>query len=366
MAAEVKPQDQSVVPHIVAVTLVCATFPLIWVGGLVTSYDAGMAVPDWPTTYGYNMFLYPMSTWLTGPWDLFIEHGHRLLGSLAGILTIALNVAIWKYDSRRWMRWVGAAAFLLVVSQGLLGGMRVRMNSTDFARAHGCTGPLFFAFSVSICVMTSRFWRNLNTPQGSASIGVARGSVVGGWLLVGLAYMQLVLGAHLRHPGLTWSPSQFKSIVLFHVILAVILVIHSFNTARMTKGLAASLRRPAFFAVALIACQFLLGVATWRAKYGWPSFVPMVSEAQANNSFAISIYNTFVGRTVLSESMTQALTVTGHVALGSLILATSVMYATRVSRMYAASSCRRENSVSSTTKLIINQNAAKAVGGVVA
>ena len=64
--------------------LVCATFPLIWVGGLVTTYDAGMAVPDWPNTYGYNLFLYPWQTWIDGPWDLFIEHGHRLFGALVG------------------------------------------------------------------------------------------------------------------------------------------------------------------------------------------------------------------------------------------------------------------------------------------
>ena len=78
-------QPRSPWPHRLAVLLVCATFPLIWVGGLVTTYDAGMAVPDWPTTYGYNLFLYPWQTWLAGPWDLFIEHGHRLLGSLGGL-----------------------------------------------------------------------------------------------------------------------------------------------------------------------------------------------------------------------------------------------------------------------------------------
>ena len=72
-------QPESRWPHRLAVLLCCATFPLIWVGGLVTTYDAGMAVPDWPTTYGYNMFSYPLETWLYGPWDLFIEHGHRLL-----------------------------------------------------------------------------------------------------------------------------------------------------------------------------------------------------------------------------------------------------------------------------------------------
>src|SRR5438105_1159735 len=85
-------------PHRLAVLLACATFPLLWVGGLVTSYDAGMAVPDWPTTFGYNPFLYPWATWIFGPWDLFIEHGHRLLGAVVGLLTIALAVALWRRD----------------------------------------------------------------------------------------------------------------------------------------------------------------------------------------------------------------------------------------------------------------------------
>ena len=73
-------------PHRWAVVLACATFPLVWVGGLVTTTDAGMAVPDWPNTYGYNLFLYPWQTWLAGPWDLFVEHGHRLLGAAVGLL----------------------------------------------------------------------------------------------------------------------------------------------------------------------------------------------------------------------------------------------------------------------------------------
>ena len=75
-------------PHRLAVLLVCRDVSLIWVGGLVTTYEAGMAVPDWPSTYGYNLFLYPWQTWLPGPWDLFIEHGHRLLGATVGLLTI--------------------------------------------------------------------------------------------------------------------------------------------------------------------------------------------------------------------------------------------------------------------------------------
>src|SRR5437870_10234409 len=92
-------------PRRLAVVLVCATFPLIWVGGLVTTYQAGMAVPDWPTTYGYNLFLYPWQTWISAPWNLFIEHGHRLFASAIGLLTIGLAAAVFRYDRRRWLRW---------------------------------------------------------------------------------------------------------------------------------------------------------------------------------------------------------------------------------------------------------------------
>ena len=103
-------------------------FPLIWVGGLVTTYDAGMAVPDWPGTYGYNMFLYPVETWMFGPFDLFVEHGHRLLGSLAGFVAIILLVVTIRKEPRGWVCWMSLGLLLLVIIQGLLGGMRVLMG----------------------------------------------------------------------------------------------------------------------------------------------------------------------------------------------------------------------------------------------
>ncbi len=115
-------------PKRVAKFLTCLTFPLIWVGGLVTSTKAGMAVPDWPTTYGYNMFLYPWETWLMGPWDVFIEHGHRLLGSLVGLVTIVLVIVVQKLDNRLWMRKLVVFALVAVIAQGVLGGVRVVEN----------------------------------------------------------------------------------------------------------------------------------------------------------------------------------------------------------------------------------------------
>src|SRR3954464_5062049 len=101
--------------RILAIVMCCATFPLVWVGGLVTTYQAGMAVPDWPNTYGYNLFLYPLSTWISGPWNLFVEHGHRLFASLIGLLTIAFCVTVWRTGQPRWLRVLGATALAAII-----------------------------------------------------------------------------------------------------------------------------------------------------------------------------------------------------------------------------------------------------------
>src|SRR5947209_3343059 len=108
-------QRESHWPHRLAVMLALVTFPLIWVGGLVTSYDAGMAVPDWPGTYGYNLLLYPWQSWIAGPFDLFIEHGHRLLGATAGLLSIALVAVVLLADRRPWLIQASIGALALVI-----------------------------------------------------------------------------------------------------------------------------------------------------------------------------------------------------------------------------------------------------------
>ena len=108
---------QSPWPHRVAIVLCCATFPLIWVGGLVTTYDAGLAVPDWPSTYGYNLFLYPISTWVSGPFDIFVEHGHRLLAATVGLISICLVAVFFRYEDRNWARALAIGCLLTVIVQ---------------------------------------------------------------------------------------------------------------------------------------------------------------------------------------------------------------------------------------------------------
>ena len=129
-------------PHRIALILACATFPLLFIGGLVTSKGAGLAVPDWPTSFGYNMFLYPWSK-MVG--NIFYEHSHRLVASFVGLLTIALVLTFWLRERRAWLRWLGVGALGLVIAQGVLGGLRVVLLEDTLAIVHAATAQAFFA-----------------------------------------------------------------------------------------------------------------------------------------------------------------------------------------------------------------------------
>ena len=144
--------------HWFAVLTAVATFLLLGAGGLVTSHGAGMSVPDWPNSYGYNMFLFPPSKWIGG---IFYEHTHRLWATVVGLLTTVLAVWLWLKDSRSWMKWLGVAAFFGVVAQGVLGGLRVTLNMDNLGIFHGVIAQAFFALVCAIALFTSRFWLEL-------------------------------------------------------------------------------------------------------------------------------------------------------------------------------------------------------------
>jgi heme a synthase len=310
-------------PHRFAVLLTCATFPLIWVGGLVTTYDAGMAVPDWPTTYGYNLFLYPWQTWLLGPWELFIEHGHRLLGATVGMLTIALAVVVWARDPRRWMRWMVLAALAGVVLQGVLGGLRVRLDARLLAQIHGCVGPAFFALAAALAVVTSRRWRvGWAMPTDDAKmVGNAHPTSTLHRLATttaAIAYVQLLLGSQLRHVQVTADGTVFRIAVWFHLLVAFTLAVHVIMLqVRVWREAAGNtwLRRPASLLLGLIGAQLALGCGAWVVNYGWPAW--------------LGDYSWTASYVVRRESFWQATVTTAHVATGSLILAVAVVMALR-------------------------------------
>lgn len=309
-------------PHRAAVLLVCTTFPLLWVGGLVTSTNAGMSVPDWPTTYGFNPFLYPLTTWFWGPWDIFVEHGHRLLASLIGLVTIGLVVTTWRCERRRWVRWTTLGALLLVIFQVVLGGLRVVLDERTLAQLHGCVGPLFFALSVAIATFTSGWWSAAIPRRDSRAGGLKRLAIA----TAAIAYLQLVLGTFLRHLSAGTSPAEFRFYAIFHLIVAAALSIHvgllGFRVARHFSD-SRLLMRPAIALIGLILVQICLGAGTWLTHYGPPTWL-------ADKVAWLARY------TVEAGSLLQVHVTTAHVAVGSLILGTTVALALRSLRLLQA------------------------------
>src|ERR1039457_6663402 len=179
--------------HRFAVLTAIITFFLLGIGGLVTGHEAGMAVPGWPTSYGYTMFALPFKFWHGGA---FFEHSHRLLASGAGFLTTVLAVWLWLKNPRKWMKWLGVAAFMLVVAQGVLGGLRVTLKMDNLGVIHGVVGQSFFILTCAIAFFTSRFWSRWSS--GEKLFSVTRGL----WTLVLattiLIFCQLALGATMR------------------------------------------------------------------------------------------------------------------------------------------------------------------------
>lgn len=308
--------------HRLGALLCCATFPLISVGGLVTSYDAGMAVPDWPSTYGYNLFLYPWTSWVFGPWDLFIEHGHRLLGAFVGCVTIGLVAAVFWADERRWVRTAACIGLALVIAQGCLGGARVLLDDRQLAMLHGCFGPAFLAYCVALAAFLAPWWQDTSLQRSHPrALRLQRLA----WLTVILVYVQLVLGAEMRHIPVTAGRLLFNMSLLLHLgnalLLAVTLTV-VWRTHGRRRDLS-RLRRPALLLVWLFVVQLVLGAAAWIVTFGW--------------HYWFSGYDFAASFTIRAKSLWQTGTVTLHMAVGSLILSVAVLLALRSMRLLKAS-----------------------------
>ena len=313
--------------HVVACCLVAVTGVLLAFGSLVTTYEAAMAVPDWPATYGQNMFLFPWAEWFFGPWDLFLEHGHRLLGATVGLITLLTAGLVWWSGQSATVRALAIAAILLVVVQGLLGGLRVLLDDKTVAKVHACTGPLFFAVAVAIACLTSPRLRN-ESQTGQARSG-AGGLTLAGWLSWGLtaaAYLQLVAGAQLRHLDATVGYGTFRWLVFMHLAGAAIVTLLSFAAAAEARNwLSAGSRdgsehrarkRWSLVVASLVVCQIALGCAAWVVSWGMPlGLLPDSLIASLPEPTGVTV----------ARSGFSAVVVTGHVLLGMLILASSVV-----------------------------------------
>jgi heme a synthase len=207
--------------HILAVLTTLATFPLIFMGGLVTSHGAGMSVPDWPNSYGYNMFTFPPSMWIGG---IFYEHTHRLMGTVVGMLAIALTVYAWRAEiayvfgrvlaavsrgraggwqlERRHssgIRWVCLGVLATVIMQGVLGGLRVVLVQVDLAIVHACFAQAFFCLAAYAALVTSKWWTEAPDLSQSEAVFSGRRLIVACVIALIAIYAQLIVGAAMRH-----------------------------------------------------------------------------------------------------------------------------------------------------------------------
>jgi heme a synthase len=172
---------------------------------MVTSKNVGLAVPDWPTTFGYNMFLFPISKWVGG---ILFEHTHRLMGSLVGFLTIILAMWLWLREDRRWVRSLGVIAVVGVILQGILGGLRVTMMKDQIGIFHACVAQAFLGLLVFIALVTTKFWSSLTSGTRAVEGGAPA--------TLGLDYpMQIPGSQELAPPSLTrFSPIKSLAIAI--------------------------------------------------------------------------------------------------------------------------------------------------------
>lgn len=398
--------------HVFALLTACATFPLIFMGGLVTSHQAGMSVPDWPNSYGYNMFLFPPSDWIGG---IFYEHTHRLMGTVVGFLSLVLTLWAWAPGSTRrgrriaaalavastmafagclaiaelsgpanseanlawlrqgavgsaglaicalvawlarnpapyrWLRWLATAVLGAVLLQGILGGLRVVLVKLDLAIVHACVAQAFFCLAAFAALATSRWWNEPQSRQNNPTRG--RGLVFVGIATVTAIYLQLIVGATMRHfqaglaiPDLPLaygkllpptSPDQLASVNLIrtqqwdldpvtlgqvwlhfgHRIGAILVTIMVLTLAAVVirrYRTQPKLLVPAMLLIALLLAQLTLGVLTVLLRK--PADVA-----------------------------------SAHVAVGALVLVTSFVLTARAARLYGvrrAASARGQSEIS--------------------
>ncbi len=253
------------------------TVLLILAGSLVTSHDAGLSVPDWPTTYGWSMFTFPPSMWVA---NIFYEHGHRLIASAVGFLTIILAVWLWLTERRGWLRWTGVAALGAVVAQGVLGGLTVLFFlPASVSTAHAALAEIFFCQTVAIALFTSPGWmqsENIGADPGPADATLRRLATT----TTVLIYVQILIGATMRHTGAGLAipdfPLMFGGIVPDHWSPAIAVhFAHRLGAIVVAGSVTATaaaawsqprphreLTRPAAIILALVMIQVTLGALT--------------------------------------------------------------------------------------------------------
>ena len=280
--------------HLFALLVAASTAVLIFAGGMVTSTGSGLAVPDWPNTYGWFMWTFPIDHWVGG---IFYEHTHRLIASTVGFLILVLAVWLWRAEPRRWVRTLGFIALAAVITQGILGGLTVLFYLPDpISIAHASLAQIVFCLTITIAVATSSGWK-----RGYEAGGLAPDDRVlqkTALATTGLIYLQILIGATMRHTdaGLAipdfpfafgqilpphWDPKI--AIHFAHRVGAVVVSLMVLATAGHVlyhQRRRAELRRPSMLLLALLPLQITLGALTiWSGRQPLINSIHVVSGA---------------------------------------------------------------------------------------
>ena len=266
---------------------------MIIAGALVTSNDAGLSIPDWPTSFG-SFSVPPLHGGIKYEWS------HRAIAGSIVLLTISIAAWTWLADRRRWMKWLGVAALGTVITQAILGGLTVLLFQPPWASsAHAAVGQTFFCIAVTIAMFTGRWWVD-EVPQ--VEFDTRRPSLIKlTFLSIFVLYVQLILGAMFRHHGMSWWPHVVNSLVV-----AVVLTWTAIRALSQFSKIQA-VRRPAIILVSLMIVQLCLGVVSFLTRVAW-------------------------GRNAVQPELPMVISTVAHVAVGALLLATAVILAIQVWR----------------------------------
>jgi len=280
--------------HRFAVFTACATFILIIAGALVTSNDAGLSVPDWPTSYGHVLRLPP---WIGG---IRYEHSHRMIAGFTIFLTA--SIALWTFlaDRRRWMKALALGALGTIVVQAVLGGMTVlNFLPPAISSAHAAVGQTFFCIAVAIAIFTGKQW--VEEPPQTVADEHHPSLLTLSLLSILILYVQLILGALFRHHGMAWWPH------VLNALLVALLLTWTGIRALVSFSRVDAIRRPAVLLLFLLMIQLCLGFAAFLTRVIWGADAPQPETAMVFSTVA-------------------------HVAVGALLLATTAVLTLRVWR----------------------------------
>jgi heme a synthase len=280
--------------HAFAVFTACATLVVITAGALVTSNDAGLSVPDWPTSFGY---LIKVPTFTGG---IRYEWTHRMLAGSLVALTLAIAIWTLLIERRRWLRWLAVGAFFTVIVQAILGGLTVLLfQPPAVSTAHATVAQTFFCIAVVIAVFTAR--RSIEEPP-QIEFDVRRPSLITLTLLsIFVLYVQLILGGMFRHHGMSWWPHVANAaIVAFVLTWTAIRAISVYSQIE-------AVRKTAIILLTLLIAQLCLGFLAFLTRVAW-------------------------GHDAAQPELPMVISTVAHVAVGALLLATAVVLAIQVWR----------------------------------